>query len=154
MSKSVSRTCLGAAAALLLTGASASAMECATSEEVEAFRLRHLQSRYFERTGGGAAALNRHVTEIANAAGLDRAEKRDAYCRLTWDMFWKLSQAPQDLSVIAGSNMIASVEQPMLCSQVPAMVTAGAAAPANAGTAAVPAAAPSPAGAPATAVTK
>src|SRR6188508_3349280 len=89
-----------AAATLALAGASASAMECATADEVEAFKLRHLQSqlmlaglscnqreayntfvlafrpqlataggsliRYFERTGGGATALNRHVTEIAN----------------------------------------------------------------------------------------
>jgi hypothetical protein len=178
--KKLSRSSLAgvlAAAAFAFAGASASAMECATTEEVEAFRLRHLQSqlmlaglscnqrdayntfvlafrpqlataggsliRYFERTGGGAVALNRHVTEIANAAGLDRAEKRDDYCRLTWNMFWNLSQTPQDLARIAGANMIQSIEQPIACSAVPPMVTAGTTqAPAAAEVAPVPVSVP------------
>ena len=36
---------------------------------------------YFQRTGGGQNALNRHVTELANVAGLYRAENPEGFAR-------------------------------------------------------------------------
>ncbi len=133
----------------------AEAMRCASLEEGEAFRLRHLQSRlmvaalgcnqqaaynsfvesfrpslvsaggrisdYFKRTGGGQHALNRHITELANAAGLSRAEDPNAFCKTTWELFWHLEQDPQTLMKIADLHLL-TTPQPATC----AVTTVGA----------------------------
>lgn len=56
---------------------------------------------YFKRTGGGEPALNRHLTELANAAGLSRAEEPEQYCGDTWAMFLLLEEEPEGLPVMA-----------------------------------------------------
>ena len=69
---------------------------------------------YFERRGG-QFALNRHVTELANAAGLSRAEDPDGFCKTTWQLFWNLEQDPPALVRIAEVNVLPAVQQPMTC---------------------------------------
>ena len=56
---------------------------------------------YFQRTGGGEPALNRHMTELANAAGLSRAEEPEQYCGDTWAMFLLLEDEPSGLPTMA-----------------------------------------------------
>lgn len=56
---------------------------------------------YFQRTGGGEPALNRHLTELANAAGLSRASAPEQYCGDTWAMFLLLEDEPTGLSTMA-----------------------------------------------------
>jgi len=56
---------------------------------------------YYQRTGGGEPALNRHMTELANAAGLARAEEPEQYCGDTWAMFLLLEDEPSGLPTIA-----------------------------------------------------
>jgi hypothetical protein len=56
---------------------------------------------YYQRTGGGEPALNRHLTEMANAAGLSRAEAPEQYCGETWAMFLLLEDEPAGLSTMA-----------------------------------------------------
>jgi hypothetical protein len=126
----------------------AAELHCASLEEAEAFRLRHLQSRlmvaalgcnqqaayntfvehfrptlagaggtitqYFKRIGGGQPALNRHITELANAAGLSRAENPNGFCKQTWELFWSLEQDPRTLSKIAETNLL-TTPQPKSC---------------------------------------
>jgi hypothetical protein len=130
--------------------ANAAKSVCTSTEEAEAFRLRHLQSRlmvaalgcnqqaayntfvehfrdhlvtsggritgYFQRTGGGQAALNRHITELANAAGLYRAEDPDGFCKQAWELFWLLEQDPMTLHKIAETNMLTSIAEFKNCS--------------------------------------
>lgn len=152
--KAVGRA-LGVAASLMagvsaasLGARAAEPLRCASAEEGEAFRLRHLQSRlmvaalgcnqqaaynsfvehfrpllvsaggtiadYFKRTGGGQAALNRHITELANAAGLSRAQDPNAFCKNTWELFWALEQDPPALTKVAELNTLAT-PQPQVC---------------------------------------
>ncbi len=130
--------------------------KCASTDEADAFRLRHLQSRlmvaalacnqqaayntfvehfrprltaagadivgYFKRAGG-EAALNRHITALANAAGLSRAEDPEAYCAETWTMFFLLEDDPMDLPVVAAAHALPAVAQPVRC-DVPTSVQA------------------------------
>jgi hypothetical protein len=116
---------------------------CASADEVEAFRLRHLQSRlmvaglscgqkdayntfvtrhkpdlgrfgprliaYYKRSGGGDAALNRYVTELANAAASIRSDDPMAFCAHAWNMFWELEQDPTELTTLAAANPIPAI---------------------------------------------
>ncbi|MEQ9449134.1 MAG: hypothetical protein RLN70_09560 [Rhodospirillaceae bacterium] len=70
---------------------------------------------YFTRAGGGQAAINKHITDLANAAGLRRAEDPDSYCARTWRLFWQLEQAPPDLPKVAAGNLIADIALPPVC---------------------------------------
>ena len=142
-----------AVAALVLvamTPLAALAGPCASADEVEAFRLRHLQSRlmvaglscgqrdaynsfmtrhkpylggygprliaYYQRSGGGQAALNSYVTQLANAAASIRSDDPVAFCTHTWNTFWEIEQNPAQLSDIAATNPIPAIDQPVLCS--------------------------------------
>lgn len=132
-----------------LTPQAAEQFKCASVEESDAFRLRHLQSRlmvaalgcdqqaayntfvehfrpvlvsasgqitdYFQRVGGGQAALNKHITELANAAGLSRAEDPNGFCKQAWELFWTLEQEPLALVKVAEANILATA-QPQSCS--------------------------------------
>jgi hypothetical protein len=125
---------------------------CASADEAEAFRLRHLQSRlmvaglscgqkdaynsfvirhkpelggfgprlvaYYQRSGG-QAALNRYVTDLANAAASIRSDDPAAFCNHTWAMFWELEQNPDRLRDLAAANPVPAVSQPALCSIPP-----------------------------------
>ncbi len=71
---------------------------------------------YFLRVGGGQTALNRHITDLANAAGLSRAENPDGYCKHAWELFWRLEQEPHLLTRYAGENTLLQVTQPQTCS--------------------------------------
>lgn len=122
---------------------------CVSSEEAEAFRLRHLQTRlmvaglscgqqdaynafvtlhkptlgdygprligYYKRSGGGQAALNRYVTELANAAAAIRSDDPEAFCTETWNVFWTLQEEPEKLETLAAANPIPAVSQPVPC---------------------------------------
>ena len=122
---------------------------CVSSDEADAFRLRHLQSRlmvaalgcnqqgayntfverfradlvsaggnltgYFHRTGAGQAGLNTHITRLANAAGLARAQNPEAFCKQSWDLFWSLEQEPMALGLIAEANPLVAISQPLSC---------------------------------------
>jgi len=149
----VGRLCAAAIAALGVIASvpshAAETLRCASLEEADAFRIRHLQSRfmvaalgcnqqaaynafvesfrsrlvvagghmtdYFVRIGGGQTALNKHITDLANAAGLSRAEEPNAFCKATWDLFWQLEQDPRSLSQIAQENLL-STPEPQSCS--------------------------------------
>jgi hypothetical protein len=69
---------------------------------------------YFNRVGGGTPALNKHVTDLANAAGLSRASD-PGFCAATWRVFWDLQQRPEMLAEIAGQNVIPAVARPQTC---------------------------------------
>lgn len=70
---------------------------------------------YFKRTGGGDPALNRHLTQLANAAGLSRAEEPEQYCGDTWAMFLLLEDEPQGLPTMA-AKYAPGVALPAQCS--------------------------------------
>jgi hypothetical protein len=82
---------------------------------------------YYKRTGGGQTELNKHITELANAAGLSRAEDPNGYCTLAWNLFWHLEQDPQTLTKIADDNLLA-MAQPQSCTLSVTAQTAEAAA--------------------------
>lgn len=69
---------------------------------------------YFERNGGHTA-LNAYITEIANAAGLDRAADPHGFCEQTWEVFASLTEAPQNLALIAQSNVMEAIATPLSC---------------------------------------
>jgi hypothetical protein len=69
---------------------------------------------YFDRNGG-KTALNSYITEIANAAGLDRASDPRGFCEQTWDVFMSLQEAPENLSMIAQSNVMYATATPPTC---------------------------------------
>lgn len=71
---------------------------------------------YFTRTGLGTPALNSHVTEIANAAGLSRAAN-PRYCEATWQLFWDLQQEPERLVEYAAENQM-MMAMPQSCPAV------------------------------------
>lgn len=71
---------------------------------------------YFLRVGGGQFALNKHITDLANAAGLSRAESPDSYCQKTWDLFLALEADPELLHKLADANTLAAVADPKSCS--------------------------------------
>ncbi len=70
---------------------------------------------YFQRSGGGQNALNKHITELANAAGLSRAEDPDGFCGRSWTVFWNLEQDPLILSTVADASVLVSMDQPQTC---------------------------------------
>lgn len=70
---------------------------------------------YFNRTGGGEPALNRYLTQLANAAGLARAEEPEQYCGDTWAMFLLLEEEPQGLPSMA-AKYAPGVAEPAQCS--------------------------------------
>ena len=72
-------------------------------------------SSYFVRTGGGERALNTHITALANAAGLARAQNPEDYCHQTWSMFLLLEEQPLDLPVVAAKHMTPGIAQPKAC---------------------------------------
>jgi len=136
-------------AVALVAAGPARAGSCASADEVEAFRLRHLQSRlmvaalscgqqdaynafvtrhkaelggfgprliaYYKRAGGGTMALNRYITELANAAAAIRADDPVAFCTHTWNVFWELEQNPGRLADLAAANPLPAIAQPTLC---------------------------------------
>ena len=69
---------------------------------------------YFARTGLGTPALNRHVTDLANAAGLVRTTDPE-YCAVTWRTFWDLQQKPEDLVPIADASLMTAISLPRVC---------------------------------------
>lgn len=71
---------------------------------------------YFVRVGGGQTALNRHITDLANAAGLSRAVDPDGFCKHVWELFWHLEQEPYQLKRLAEENTLLDVTQPQACS--------------------------------------
>ena len=73
---------------------------------------------YFARTKLGTPALNRHVTDLANAAGLRRASDPE-YCAVTWRTFWDLQQKPEDLVVVADANLMTAIPFPRTCAAQP-----------------------------------
>ncbi len=70
---------------------------------------------YFMRVGAGQTGLNRHITELANAAGLSRAQDPDGYCKQSWELFWSLEQDPLALIKIADANTL-DMQSPQSCS--------------------------------------
>lgn len=70
---------------------------------------------YFQRTGGGQTALNRHITELANVAGLYRAENPEGFCEETWNMFLLLEEEPSELEAQAVAHMLKDAGAPALC---------------------------------------
>lgn len=84
---------------------------------------------YFQRSGGGQTALNRHVTELANVAGLNRAEDPEAFCLATWNTFFHLRQDPQVLDAQAALHVMHAAGVPVPCvvpdpAPVPPVITA------------------------------
>lgn len=69
---------------------------------------------YFDRNGG-RTALNSYVTQIANAAALDRASDPRGFCEQTWEVFTSLADAPQNLELIAQSNVMDATATPVSC---------------------------------------
>jgi hypothetical protein len=74
---------------------------------------------YFQRTGGGQSALNRHVTELANVAGLYRAEDPEGFCQETWNMFLLLEEEPAELEAQAVAHLLKDAGSPALCAAPP-----------------------------------
>lgn len=70
---------------------------------------------YFQRTGGGQTALNRHVTELANVAGLYRASSPEEFCQETWNMFLLLAEEPTALDTQAVAHVMKDAGAPALC---------------------------------------
>lgn len=70
---------------------------------------------YFSRIGRGRSAVNAHVTDLANAAGLRRAESPASYCTRTWNLFWALEHDPRDLAKAATANHMPSMPRPPVC---------------------------------------
>ncbi|MCA0200847.1 MAG: hypothetical protein LCH56_08400 [Proteobacteria bacterium] len=74
---------------------------------------------YFQRSGGGQTALNRHVTELANVAGLQRAADPQAFCEETWNMFLLLKDKPFELEAQAIAHVMKDAGAPVLCAAPP-----------------------------------
>ena len=74
---------------------------------------------YFKRSGGGQAALNRYVTELANVAGLRRAENPEGFCHGTWNTFLHLDDEPSALEAQAAAQVMEGIGAPALCAAVP-----------------------------------
>ncbi len=72
-------------------------------------------TNYYKRAGG-QAALNRHITDLANVAGLRRAESPTDYCTHAWNLFWSLEQDPHALNKVADENIFGDIARPQMCS--------------------------------------
>lgn len=70
---------------------------------------------YFQRSGGGQTALNRHITELANVAGLYRASDPEGFCRETWNMFLLLEDEPNKLESQAVAQVMKEAGAPTPC---------------------------------------
>ncbi len=92
--------------------------------------------KYYNRAGG-STALNKYVTDLANAAASIRAEDPEAYCTHTWNMFLEMQDQPAALMDVAAANPLPAVSQPAPCA-IPAEKPA----PAKVATDAKPAAKP------------
>jgi len=79
---------------------------------------------YFNRTKLGTAALNRTVTELANAAARQRAQNPEGFCGATWNQFWKLGEEPEGLMDAAMANVMYEVMPPLVCAAAPATAQA------------------------------
>lgn len=79
---------------------------------------------YFNRTKQGTAALNRTVTELANAAAKLRAQNPEGFCGATWTQFWKLGEEPEGLMDAAMANVMYEVMPPLVCAAAPATAQA------------------------------
>lgn len=94
---------------------------------VEAFRLPLAGAGadligYFRRSGGGQTALNRHVTELANVAGLYRAGDPEGFCAATWSVFLRLAEAPAELEAHAVAHILLEAGAPAPCAESSAAV--------------------------------
>ncbi|MBL8645499.1 MAG: hypothetical protein JNK21_16315 [Rhodospirillaceae bacterium] len=69
---------------------------------------------YYKRAGG-SPALNRYVTDLANAVASIRSEDPVAFCTHTWNVFWELSEKAADLLDVAAANPVPAISQPALC---------------------------------------
>lgn len=79
---------------------------------------------YFNRTKQGTAALNKAVTDLANAAAKLRAQNPEGFCGATWTQFWKLSEEPEGLMDAAMANVMYDVMPPLVCTAAPATAQA------------------------------
>jgi hypothetical protein len=70
--------------------------------------------KYYSRAGG-AAALNKYVTDLANAAASIRSEDPVAFCTHTWNMFLELQDQPAVLLDVAAANPLPAISQPAPC---------------------------------------
>ncbi len=70
---------------------------------------------YFRRSGGGQTALNSHVTDLANIAGLRRAEDPEGFCRETWSIFLLLQERPAALETQALAHVTEKAGLPEPC---------------------------------------
>lgn len=70
--------------------------------------------KYYNRTGG-QAALNKYVTDLANAAASIRSDDPVAFCTHTWSMFLGLAETPDELLNVAAANPLPAVSQPAPC---------------------------------------
>jgi hypothetical protein len=100
----------------------------AYNEFVEAFRPPLAEAGaeligYFQRAGGGQPALNRHVTGLANVAGLRRAADPEGFCRATWNVFLLLKERPAALNEQADAHVLKDAGAPAACGE-PAAVAA------------------------------
>ncbi len=73
---------------------------------------------YFQRTGGGEPALNRHITQLANVAGLSRAEAPENFCSDTWTMFLLLEEEEEQLPIVAAKYPLSGTQGPQECRAV------------------------------------
>jgi len=105
------------------------ALSCNQSIAYNAF-VQHYQPRlaaagnslrsYFQRTGGGEPALNRHITALANVAGLSRAEAPENFCGDTWTMFLLLEDEEEQLPIIAAKHLLHGAPGPQECRSIDA----------------------------------
>ena len=78
---------------------------------------------YFQRTGGGEPALNQHITQIANVAGLSRAQAPENFCADTWTMFLLLEDEEEQLPVIAAKHLLPGILGPQECRATDKVIT-------------------------------
>lgn len=99
-------------------------LSCGQTDAYNSFVTRHKPQlgiygprliAYYQRTGGGQDALNKYITQLANAAASIRSDDPVAYCTHTWNTFWELEQEPTKLTTIAAANPIPAIGQPVLC---------------------------------------
>lgn len=74
---------------------------------------------YFQRSGGGQTALNRHVTELANVAGLQRASDPQAFCERPGTCSCFSEEAPSELDAQAIAHVMKDAGAPC-CAAPPA----------------------------------
>jgi hypothetical protein len=78
---------------------------------------------YYQKVAGGTDALNKAVTELANAASKLRAEDPVGFCTATWNLFWSLENEPERLAAASAATFMYDVALPAQC-QTPPIVSA------------------------------